>query len=239
MTAERPDIGRLRIDIIFDIVCPWCFIGKRRLEEAIALRPHLRVDPHWWPFLLNPEMPRLGLDRKIYLLRKFGGEERVRRTHAAVAEAGQRSGIEFAFDKIKTMPHSLDAHRLVRYAAEQDIGGHHVATRTVDALFKAFFLDGRDIGRTECLLDIGETQGFDVDDLFRYLTSGVDEDAVFEANTRAHQLGLNGVPSFVFNGSMIISGAQEPQVLARMLDAAQQMEAGQMEQALAASRIGI
>ncbi|MGB0682274.1 MAG: DsbA family oxidoreductase [Magnetovibrionaceae bacterium] len=230
MTAERHDrtgLGRrLRIDVIFDVVCPWCFIGKRRLEKAIALRPHLSVDVYWWPFLLNPEMPRNGIDRRTYIIRKFGGEERARRTYAAVSDAGKSVGILFDFDAIKTMPHSVDAHRLIRYAEAHGVAGLHDSARMAEALFNGFFLQGKDLGRTEVLLEIAESQGFDVDETFRFLAGGADEDLVFDANTRAHQLGLNGVPSFVFNSSMIISGAQEPQVLSRMLDVADQLSSG-------------
>ena len=203
------------IEIIFDTVCPWCYIGKRRLDQALALRPHLQVTTRWRPFLLNPELPPDGVDRTAYLVKKFGSETRVRRIYGAIGEAGQSVAIDFAFDRIQKTPNSVDSHRLVKFAQR-----HGLAAEMVEALFVSFFIEGRDIGETEVLLDIAADQGLDRAEVARHLASDADIDAVAQDNARAHRLGVNGVPSYVFGGPMIISGAQEPQILARMLDAA-------------------
>lgn len=204
------------IEIIYDTVCPWCYIGKRRLDQALALRPNLNVTTHWRPFLLNPELPPDGVDRTAYLVKKFGSETRVRRIYGAIGEAGQSVEIDFAFDRIQKTPNSIDSHRLVKYVARH--GG--AADAVVEALFVAYFVHGLDIGEEQVLLDIGDRHGFDRADLRAYLAGDMDLDAVTLDNARAHRLGVNGVPSFVFAGPMVISGAQEPQILARMLDAA-------------------
>ena len=219
-TPEHPhDAGKraqqVDIEIIYDTVCPWCYIGKRRLDQAMAMRPNLQVTTHWRPFLLNPELPPDGVDRTAYLVKKFGSETRVRRIYGAIGEAGQSVEIDFAFDRIQKTPNSVDSHRLVKFA---DRAG--VADQIVEALFVGYFVHGLDIGETPILLDIGVEHGLDRHDLERYLESDEDLETVTQDNARAHRLGVNGVPSFVFDGPMVISGAQEPQILARMLDAA-------------------
>ncbi len=204
------------IEIIYDTVCPWCYIGKRRLDQALALRPNLNVTTHWRPFLLNPELPPDGVDRTAYLVKKFGSETRVRRIYGAIGEAGQSVEIDFAFERIQKTPNSVDSHRLVKYAARHGAA----ADAVVEALFVAYFVHGLDIGEEQVLLDIGARHGLDEADLRTYLAGDIDLEAVTQDNARAHRLGVNGVPSFVFTGPMVISGAQEPQILARMLDAA-------------------
>ncbi|MCB2100195.1 MAG: DsbA family oxidoreductase [Rhodobacterales bacterium] len=220
-----PSLGRtaLTIDVIFDPVCPWCYIGKRRLERALAMRPALNVGPQstsrvslrWRPFLLNPDLPREGIDRTTHLVKKFGSEQRVRRIFGAIREAGLSVEIHFAFERIKRTPNSVDAHRLVRYADT-----HGKADRAVEALFKAYFERGCDTGDRQELLSIGRDLELPYEALDRYLRSETDIDVVYEENARAHRLGISGVPSYLFNGAMMISGAQEPKVLARMIDAA-------------------
>lgn len=205
----------MQIDIIFDTVCPWCYIGKRRLEKALAMRPQITARPRWRPFLLNPEMPAEGIDRTAYLIKKFGSEARVRRIYGAIGEAGQSVEIEFAFDRIGRTPNSVDSHRLVRFAEARGR-----ADDMVEALFVEYFLHGRDIGDRAVLLDVGAAKGLDRGALQAYLESDDDVALIYDENARAHRLGINGVPSFAFNDKLVISGAQEPQVMVRMLDAA-------------------
>lgn len=205
----------MQIDIIFDTVCPWCYIGKRRLEKALAMRPQITARPRWRPFLLNPEMPAEGIDRTAYLIKKFGSEARVRRIYGAIGEAGQSVEIEFAFDRIGRTPNSVDSHRLVRFAEARGR-----ADDMVEALFVDYFLHGRDIGDRAVLLDVGAAKGLDRGALQAYLESDDDVALIYDENARAHRLGINGVPSFAFNDKLVISGAQEPQVMVRMLDAA-------------------
>ena len=201
--------------MIFDTVCPWCYIGKRRMEQALALRPHVDIDLVWRPFLLNREIPADGIDRTAYLIRKFGSEARVRRIYGAIAQAGESVDIDFAFDRIDRTPNSVDSHRLIRYAL---LNGAN--PRIVETLFFEYFIEGLDIGRQDVLQEIGARDGLDGAAIGAYLNSEEDIDFVYDENTRAHRMGVNGVPAFVFNEKMVISGAQEPQILARMIDAA-------------------
>jgi len=205
----------MEIDIIFDTVCPWCYIGKRRLEMALSMRPQIRVKLNWRPFLLNPEMPPEGIDRTAYLVKKFGSESRTNRIYGTIGEAGQSVEIDFAFERIGKTPNSVDSHRLVRFAHERGL-----ADEVVEALFVEFFINGRDIGDLRVLTEIGAANGLDAQEVKAYLNTDADVGAIHDENVRAHRLGINGVPSFAFNEIFVISGAQEPQVLARMLDAA-------------------
>lgn len=205
----------INIQIIFDTICPWCFIGKRRLERALAVRPEIDARFQWRPFLLNREMPPEGIDRTAYLIRKFGSEARVRRIYGTIAETGQSVDIDFAFDRIDRTPNSVDSHRLVKFAERAG-----KADEVVERLFVEFFLAGRDIGARKVLSEVAGDAGLDVAAVGAYLDSDADVDFVYDENTRAHRMGVNGVPAFVFNDRMVIAGAQEPQVLARMLDAA-------------------
>ena len=209
----------MEIDIIFDTVCPWCFIGKKRLENALALRPKITLKPNWKPFLLNPEMPPEGIDRTAYLIKKFGSEARINHIYGAIGEAGHSVEIDFAFDRIDRTPNSVNSHRMVRFAARHGQAPGAV-NDMVGALFGEFFINGRDIGDIGVLVDIGAEQGLNAGDLRAYLESGDDEQRVYDENILAHRLGINGVPSYVFNDKFLISGAQDPVVLARMLDVA-------------------
>lgn len=211
-----PYNGAMQIDIIADTICPWCYIGKRRLEQALALRPDTEAVARWRPFLLNPEMPADGIDRTAHLVKKFGSESRMRRVFGAIAEAGQSVEIDFSFESIRRTPSSVNSHRLVRFAE-----GAGKADACMEALFLAYFINGHDIGETEVLVKIGANLGLDMDAFTAQLESGTDVDYVYQENARAHRLGINGVPSFVFDGHFVTSGAQEAPVLARMIDAAQ------------------
>lgn len=209
----------MRIQIIFDPGCPWCYIGKRQLERALAMRPEIRAQLEWWPFLLNPDLPAEGIDRTTYLIRKFGSEARVGRIHLAIADVGQSVEIDFAFDRIRRTPNTVNAHRLVRLARV-----HQRAERMVEALFYNHFVRGRDIGDLNVLIRIGSDIGLDGRLLRLYLRSEADLASIYSENARAHRLGINGVPAFVFNGSFVTCGAQEPAVLARIIDVARESQ---------------
>jgi predicted DsbA family dithiol-disulfide isomerase len=209
----------MQIDVIFDTVCPWCFIGKRRLDKALALRPDLSPEIKWRPFLLNPHMPGEGVDQDAYLVRKFGSENRVRRIFGAINEVGQSVEIEFSFDRISRMPNSVLSHRLIKVAGESRLAGV-----CVEAVFKAFFIDGLDIGDPIILAEIGGRIGMNSPAIRSYLESNDDVDWVRTENAHAHRTGINGVPAFVVDGCHAISGAQEAPVLSRLLDAALAME---------------
>ncbi len=209
----------MRIQIIFDPGCPWCYIGKRQLERALAMRPRIRAQLDWWPFLLNPDLPAEGIDRTTYLIRKFGSEARVGRIHVAIADVGQSVEIDFAFDRIRRTPNTVNAHRLVRFA-----GLYERADSAVEALYYSHFVRGRDIGDIGVLVQIGREVGLDVRLLRMYLRSDADLATIYAENARAHRLGINGVPAFVFNGGLVTCGAQEPAVLARIIDVARESE---------------
>jgi predicted DsbA family dithiol-disulfide isomerase len=205
----------MRIDVIIDSVCPWCFIGKRRLEQTIALRPHLKADIRWHPFLLNPEMPSGGADRTMHLIKKFGSEQRVSRIYGAIADAGLSVEIDFAFDMIRRTPNSVDSHRVIALAQEQGLG-----TEMVESLFSAYFKHGEDIGDHRVLIGLAENCGIDRRLTEALLLSDDGISAIYDENSHTHRFGINGVPAYIFNDNWVISGAQEPQVLARMFDAA-------------------
>lgn len=210
----------MRIDFIFDTVCPWCYVGKRRFQRALALRPDSRAQIRWRPFLLNPDIPPEGLDRSTYLDRKFGGPSRVSRIHHAVAAAGRVEGIEFDFDAITRTPNTLNSHRMIRFAARI---GREAAT--VEALYAAYFSHGRDIGLIDTLVDVGVEIGLPADPLLDYLLSDSDISHVMGENSRAHRLGVNGVPSIILDDTYALAGAQEPDVLLRLIDIAREAQA--------------
>jgi predicted DsbA family dithiol-disulfide isomerase len=201
--------------VVQDLVCPWCYLGVRRLLRTLARRPDLQVDLTWRPFLLNPDMPRMGMSRADYVVRKFGGEERARRLYASITEIGRAEGIMFRFERMRRTPSSVDAHRLVRWAARFGRGAE-----VVEAVFAAHFADGRDIGDAEVLAAIAASCGLKPHAARAFLGSDAEVDSVHADNLRAHRLGINGVPCFVVAGNHAIAGAQEPEVLERLLDVA-------------------
>jgi predicted DsbA family dithiol-disulfide isomerase len=210
-----PTRARLQIEVVFDLVCPWCYLGVHRLRRTLRGRPDLGADILWRPFLLNPDIPSGGVSRHDYMLRKFGGEERARRLHATIADLGRAEGLRFAFDRIRRIPPSVDAHRLVRFADRQGL-----ADAAVHALFDAYFCEGQDIGEQAALAAIAEGLGLDGAATRRFLAGQQEAEAVHADNLRAHRLGINGVPCFVVQGRHAIAGAQEPEVLERLLDVA-------------------
>jgi predicted DsbA family dithiol-disulfide isomerase len=210
-----PPRARLPIEVVFDLVCPWCFLGIRRLRRMLRSRPDVGAELIWRPFLLNPDLAPQGVPRQEYLVRKFGGEERARRLHGTIAELGRAEGLEFRFDRIRRVPHSLDAHRLVRWA-----GRFGLADAMVDAVFEAYFMDGADIGDAGVLAGIAGRLGLEAAAARRFLATVAEVEAVHADNLRAHRLGINGVPCFVVAGRHAIAGAQEPEVLERLLDVA-------------------
>ena len=215
MNIVSPPRARLLIEVVHDLVCPWCYLGVRRLFRTMHRRPDLLFDLVWRPFLLNPDMPRAGMARADYVIRKFGGEDRARRLYASIAEIGAAEGVEFRFDRIRRIPSSVDAHRLVRWAAS-----HGRSSEVAEALFAAHFSDGHDIGDHSVLRSIAAASGLDPAAFARVLRSDEDVDAVHADNLRAHRLGINGVPCFVVAGRHAVAGAQEPEVLERLLDVA-------------------
>jgi predicted DsbA family dithiol-disulfide isomerase len=210
-----PPKARLGVEIVHDLVCPWCFLGVRRLLRTLRRRPDLLFELTWRPFLLNPDMPRGGMSRPDYVIRKFGGEDRARRLYASISDLGRAEGVSFSFERIQRTPSSVDAHRMVRWSAR-----FGRADAMVEALFSAHFTDGRDIGETSVLLAIATSCGLDAPAARVFLAGAEEIDQVHADNLRAHRLGINGVPCFVVAGRHAIAGAQEPEVIERLLDVA-------------------
>ena len=207
----------IHIDIFSDTICPWCLVGKRRLEAALRERPDLEVAIHWRVFQLNPGMPEEGMDRQDYLARKFGGPEGARQVYDHIRSVGAEDGIDFAFEDIARTPNTVKSHRLIRWAAGQDR-----ETETVEALFRAYFFNGQDIGDTEVLVAAAVEAGMDAEEARAFLASEALAEELREEDRQARGLGIDGVPCFVFNGRHAVPGAQPPKVLAQMLDLAQQ-----------------
>jgi len=200
------------IEVVSDVVCPWCFIGKRRLEKALSLvgRQDLRVQ--WRAFELNPHAPKEGLDRKQYRALKFGSTAYAKQLEAHVAGAGAEEGINFRFDRIERVPNTLDAHRLIWLA-----GHDEQQDALVDNLFRAYFLEGEDVGRAEVLKRIAGESGLDSGRVDELLNGDLGRSEVQTEEREAHNRGVNGVPAFFVNGMPVASGAQKPEVLASVL----------------------
>ena len=215
MNVLAPPKARLVVEVVHDLVCPWCYLGTRRLIRTVRRRPDLLVELVWRPFLLNPDMPRLGMARSDYVVRKFGGEDRARRLYGSIADIGRAEGVPFRFDRVRRTPSSLDAHRPVRWAAR-----FGRADEIVEALVAAHFADGRDIGDLAMLTAIAASCGLDPAAAHVMLAGDAELEGVHADNLRAHRLGINGVPCFVVGGRHAIAGAQEPEVIERLLDVA-------------------
>lgn len=207
----------IQIDIFSDTICPWCLIGKRRLEAALALRPGLDVTVRWRTFQLNPQMPREGMERQAYLNLKFGGAENAGIVYDRIRSAGEGDGIDFDFEAIARTPNTLESHRLVRWAAS-----FGKETELVEALFQAYFFRGEDIGAREVLIAAAVTAGLEQAATEAFLDSDDLLAEVSEEDRQARALGIDGVPCFIFNGRHALAGAQPPKVLAEMLDIAKQ-----------------
>ena len=203
----------MRIDIISDVICPWCFFGKRRLERALTLRPEVTSEITWRPFPLKPDIPEEGMERRAYLAAKFGGEVHADRLYAKDTEAGATVDKPFAFDRIRRTPNTRDAHRLIRLA-----GAEGRADATVEALFRAYFIDGRDIGDIAVLAAIAGTVGLDREETRRFLESSAGLEEVIAEDRGARRLGINAVPCFVFASQYAVSGAQDPEFFLPVFD---------------------
>lgn len=209
----------LHLTIVSDAICPWCWIGKRRLDQALAIlaehEPDLAFEVSYFPFMLNPDMPAEGVDRASYRAAKFGSLERSRELDAQVAAAGAESGLEFRHDRMTRTPNTTNAHRLSRFAAE---AGRQ--REVVEAIFRAYFNEGRDIGDIAVLAEIADANGMDGAAILSRLRSDEGVAEVRAQAASASRAGINGVPSFVLNRHLLFSGAQPTEVMADALAAA-------------------
>jgi len=204
----------ITIDIVSDTVCPWCFVGKRRLEQALAQQGNgVDVRIAWRPFQLNPEMPREGADRKTHLRAKFGDDDRFEKAYDAIVEAGKSVEIPFAFDDIERTPNTINSHRLIDRAGKT---GRQDAV--VEVLFRTYFLEGRDIGDIDVLVDVAREAGLDGDEIRDYLQSDEDVERINAEDKLAREMGIQGVPCFVVNQKYAISGAQDPAVFLQVFE---------------------
>jgi predicted DsbA family dithiol-disulfide isomerase len=207
----------VRIDVVSDVVCPWCFIGKRRLEQALALKPDIPVEVHWHPYYLNDWIPLEGISRNEYLTTKFGSPERYKDIAQRVAQAAATEGLTYAIDKINRQPNTRDAHRLIRWA--DSLG---FAAEMKQKLMDLYFTDGADLSDREVLVQAAVSVGFNEDNVREALASDMDIAEVAEQVESAKEAGIQGVPCFVFGGKFAVSGAQPPEYLAEAIERAAQ-----------------
>ena len=206
----------LTIDMVSDLVSPWCFLSKRRLDKALlqiegASVPQVR----WQPFEINPGIPEAGMNVDRYLSNVFGSDNAARTVLERLTGVGEEDGIRFHFDRVQTVPNTMKAHRLILLAEEQSL-----AEPVVDALFRAFFEEGRDIGRTEVLAELAGEIGLDAADVEAYLRGDRNRDAVRTREAQARSVGLTGVPSTVVNGVVAMIGVQDPATILAVIDKA-------------------
>ena len=208
----------ISIEIYSDVVCPWCYVGKRRLERALETAGYTqRTDIAWRPYQLNPTMPKEGMDRRVYLDAKFGGTEARRAIEDRVAKAGEADGIEFAFDRIARTPNTFDAHRLIWFAEQQGC-----QDEVAEALFNSYFTKGCEIGGLNSLAEIASDCGLNREEVEQFLASDRAVQEVRAEEEAGYRLGIRGVPYFVLNGSISISGAQSPDIFVSALQQAEE-----------------
>ncbi len=213
MSTEKPSVTPLQIDVVSDVVCPWCFIGKARLEKALALKPDIPVEVRFHPYFLNPWVPREGMARDEYLTTKFGSPDRYKAIAGRVAAAAAEEGLTYAVDKMKRQPNTLDCHRLILWA--QSAGK---AADMKQRLMDLYFTDGADLSDREVLVQAAASIGMDSDDIRKMLASDADVARVEAAANSAKDAGIDGVPTFIFGGVAAVSGAQSPETLAEAIE---------------------
>lgn len=203
---DRPKIA---VDVVSDVVCPWCYIGQRRLARALASVPDVAVDLSWRPYQLDPSIPPDGKERRRYMVDKFGSEARIAQIHARIESLGEAEGIDFAFDRIAVAPNTLDAHRLIRWAGEAGVQDEVVAR-----LFSLYFEQGGNVGDKAVLAAAARACGMDGAAIAARLGTDDDVAEVEDEIAAASRMGITGVPCFLLENRYAISGAQEAEVLA-------------------------
>ncbi len=205
----------MQIDFISDTICPWCFIGKRRLGRAMLLRPNISFDVRYRPYRLDPSVPKGGVDRAQYMAARFGVDGKLEEAHAVIAAEGLKEDITFDWAAIRRTPNTVDSHRLIRWAEAQG-----VQDEVVERLFIAYFENGEDIGDIRVLADIADICGMDGAQTADLLESDTDVAPVEREDQLAREMGVTGVPAMIFGNKIAVSGAREPQVLAMVIDKA-------------------
>ena len=203
----------VHVDVVSDVVCPWCFIGKRRLEAATALVPDIAVDINWRPYFLNPWIPREGIDRQTYLETKFGSVERYAVIAERIASAAALEGLVYNPDKISRQPNTLDCHRLILWSRSATDPG-----QVKQRLMELYFAEGADLSDAKVLIQAAVDCGMDGDLVRRLLASDAEVDRIEGDANAAKEAGIDGVPCFIFGGSVIVTGAQSPEYLASAIE---------------------
>jgi predicted DsbA family dithiol-disulfide isomerase len=205
----------LPIDVVSDVVCPWCFIGKRRLEKALALKPEIAVTVRYRPYFLNPWVPRAGISRTEYLTTKFGSVERYKANTPRIVAAARQDGLVYNPDAIARQPNTLDCHRLIRWAGE-----HGDAARMKQRLMDLYFTEGADLSDSEVLVQAARDCGLDGDAVRQRLAGDEDVESISAEAESAKEAGIEGVPCFILGGIFAVSGAQSPEYLADAMERA-------------------
>jgi predicted DsbA family dithiol-disulfide isomerase len=213
MTVPPAEKASLHVDVVSDVVCPWCFIGKRRLENALELVPDIAVEINWRPYFLNPWIPREGIDRQTYLETKFGSAERYAVIAERVVAAAALEGLDYASDKISRQPNTLDCHRLILWSRSATDPAN-----MKQRLMELYFAEGADLTDPKTLIQAAIDCGMDGDLVRRLLASDADVDRIEGEANAAKEAGIDGVPCFVFGGSVIVTGAQSPEYLANAIE---------------------
>lgn len=209
MSAASPQSKTVRIDVVSDVVCPWCFIGKRRLENALKLKPDIPVEIHWRPYFLNDWIPREGMSREQYLTTKFGSVERYHGIAQRVGMAAKQDGLVYDAAKLSNQPNTTDCHRLIRWAGERGD-----AAPMKQRLMEMYFTEGADLTKRDTLVQAAVDCGFDAGQIRADLDSDKDVAAVTREAQSAKEAGIEGVPCYIFGGMLAVSGAQAPEYLA-------------------------
>lgn len=202
----------LTIDVISDVVCPWCYVGKRFLENAIALKPEMPVALRFRPYLLNPWVPREGMSREDYLITKFGSVERYNANNQRVADAAAAAGLDYQRDLIKRQPNTIDCHRLIAWSDDP--------SAMKQRLMQLYFAEGGDLSDREVLVAAAADCGLDAAEVRRRLASDEDVARIEAEANSAKEAGIEGVPFFIFGGLLAVSGAQPPEYLVQAMERA-------------------
>ncbi|WP_186399026.1 DsbA family oxidoreductase [Stappia sp. P2PMeth1] len=215
------DQAAMPIDVISDVVCPWCYIGKRRLEKALASLPDIPVALRWQPYQLDATIPPQGKDRQQYLMEKFGSQARIDALHEQIAAAGLQEGIPFAFERIRTSPNTLDCHRLLLWSRADGL-----QSEMAERLFRLYFLEGADLSDPQTLVMAAGEVGMMADLVAELLPTDSDRNKITAAVEQAHRIGVTGVPAFIIDERFIVMGAEKPETLAAAIKHAYETKAG-------------
>ncbi len=219
--SEEPKNDVVQVDVVSDVMCPWCYIGKRRLEEAVESLDGVDVEIRWRPFQLDATLPPEGRDRREYLETKFGGPERAKEIYARIEDAGRDENLDFDFQAIKVSPNTIDAHRVIRWAANEK---GEVQDKLVEQLFKLYFMEGSNVGDHSVLIQAAKDAGMDEAIVGALLATDQDKDAVTQEIAVAQQMGVTGVPCFIIDNKYAVMGAQEAGHIAEAIKQASEMK---------------